>query len=358
MGGKMKFKYKNKRITGVLTVIPQNYKTFDEEMENYQADVKRTKRLKMVMGYDRHHLVEPGVCISDLAVFGFEYLFNKGDLDKDDIDALVLVTQSPDYFMPGTSHVIHGRLGLKSDVFCLDITQGCAGYIVGLMEAFSLLDQEDIQKVALVNADVLSQKVSKEDRNSYPLIGDAASITVIESSDCNATISGEIMTDGTRCEALMIPAGGFRLPSSTETAVMCGDEEGNRRSLDNLVMKGGEVFNFVQTEMPPFIDKMFARLGVSKNEIDWYLFHQPNKFMVEKLAEAMDVPYEKMPSNIVTHFGNASGVTVPTNICYNLGEKLLNNEYKVCLAGFGVGLTWGALVMKLGCLDFCEMTEF
>lgn len=354
----MKFNFKNKRITGVLTVIPKNYKTFDEEMKNYQADVKRTKRLKMVMGYERHHLVEPGVCISDLAVFGFEYLFNKGLLKKDDIDALIIVTQSPDYFMPGTSHVIHGRLGLKSDVFCVDITQGCAGYIIGLMEAFSLLNQEDVNKVVLVNADVLSQRVSKEDRNSYPLIGDAASITVIESSDCIDTIRGEIMTDGTRCEDLMIPAGGFRLPSSPETAVMHEAEDGNRRSLDNLVMKGGEVFNFVQTEMPPLLANMFARFGISKDEIEWYLFHQPNKFMVEKLAQAIDVPLDKMPSNIVTHFGNASGVTVPTNICYNLSEKLLSNEYKVCLAGFGVGLTWGAMVMNLGNLDFCEMVEF
>ena len=342
----------------MLTVIPKNNKTFDEEMENYQADIKRSKRLKMVMGYDRHHLVEPGVCTSDLAVFGVEYLLNKGLLHKDDIGAIVLVTQSPDYFMPGTSHVVHGRLGLNSDVFCVDINQGCAGYIVGLMEAFSLLDQADIQKVVLINADVLSQKVSKEDRNSYPLSGDAASITIVERTEVDMSIYGEILMDGSRCETLMIPAGGFRLPSSPETAVMHEAEEGNRRSLDNLVMKGGEVFNFVQTEMPPLIDELFQRLAISKDEIDWYLFHQPNKFMVDKLAEALGVPYEKMPSNIVTHFGNASGVTVPTNICYNLGDKLLTNEYKVCLAGFGVGLTWGAMVMKLGNLDFCEMTEF
>ncbi len=354
----MKFKYKNKRISGVLTVIPKNYKTFDEEMANYQADIKRTKRLKMVMGYDRHHLVEPNVCVSDLAVFGIEHLLDKGLLKKDEIDALVLVTQSPDYFMPSTSNIIQGRLGLKQDVFCVDINQGCAGYIVGLMEAFSLLAQDDVSKVVLVNSDVLSRKVSNEDRNSYPLIGDAASITIVERSVNENFIDGEILMDGTRYDTLIIPAGGFKLPSSPETAVMRESEEGNRRSLDNLVMKGGEVFNFVQTEMPPFIDNLFKQINVTKDEIDWYLFHQPNKFMVEKLAEAMDVPYEKMPSNIVTHFGNASGVTVPTNICYNLGDRLLDNEYKVCLAGFGVGLTWGAMVLTLGKLDFCEMTEF
>ena len=354
----MQLAYRNKRITGVLTVIPKNCKTFDEEMKNYQADKKRSRRLKLVMGYDRHHFVEPGVCASDLAVFGVETLLHEGKLHKEEIDAIVTVTQSPDYFMPTTGTVIHGRLGLDSHVYCADISQGCTGYLTGLMEAFSLLDQPQTRKVLLINVDVLSHKVSKEDRNSYPLIGDAASVTVVERTEEETRIDGEIRMDGSRHDALMIPAGGFRQPSTPETAVLHEDSEGNRRSLDNLVMKGADVFNFVQTEMPPLLASLFARLGVKKEEIDWFLFHQPNKFMVEKLAQAIDVPLEKMPSNIVTYFGNASGVTIPTNICYNVGEKLLGHTYKVCLAGFGVGLTWGAMVLELGQLDFCEMVEF
>lgn len=354
----MQLAYRNKRIIGVLTVIPKNCKTFDEEMKNYQADKKRSRRLKLVMGYDRHHFVEPGVCASDLAVFGVETLLHEGKLRKEEIDAIVTVTQSPDYFMPTTGAVIHGRLGLDSHVYCVDISQGCTGYLTGLMEAFSLLDQPQTRKVLLINVDVLSHKVSKEDRNSYPLIGDAASVTVVERTEEETRIDGEIRMDGSRHDALMIPAGGFRQPSTPETAVLHEDSEGNRRSLDNLVMKGADVFNFVQTEMPPLLASLFARLGVKKEEIDWFLFHQPNKFMVEKLAQAIDVPLEKMPSNIVTYFGNASGVTIPTNICYNVGEKLLGHTYKVCLAGFGVGLTWGAMVLELGQLDFCEMVEF
>lgn len=354
----MQLAYRNKRITGVLTVIPKNCKTFDEEMKNYQADKKRSRRLKLVMGYDRHHFVEPGVCASDLAVFGVEILLHEGKLRKEEIDAIVTVTQSPDYFMPTTGAVIHGRLGLDSHVYCVDISQGCTGYLTGLMEAFSLLDQPQTRKVLLINVDVLSHKVSKEDRNSYPLIGDAASVTVVERTEEETRIDGEIRMDGSRHDALMIPAGGFRQPSTPETAVLHEDSEGNRRSLDNLVMKGADVFNFVQTEMPPLLASLFARLGVKREEIDWFLFHQPNKFMVEKLAQAIDVPLEKMPSNIVTYFGNASGVTIPTNICYNVGEKLLGHTYKVCLAGFGVGLTWGAMVLELGQLDFCEMVEF
>lgn len=354
----MIFEYHNKKISGVLTIIPKNVRTFDEEMDNYKADKARTKRLKMVMGYEQHRMFADNVCVSDLAVFGMEQLFKKGLIKKDEIDALVLVTQSPDYFMPATSNVIHGRLGLSDNVFCMDINQGCSGFLVGLIQAYSLLDQPTVKKVVLINADVLSRKVSTEDRNSYPLIGDAASITIVESTTEAGLVQGEIHMDGSRSEMLIIPAGGFRTPSNSETAVMHEDEEGNRRSLDNLVMGGREVFYFVQTEIPPLIESLMNRINVKKEEIDWWLFHQPNKFMVDKLAEALDVPYEKMPSNIVTYFGNASGVTVPTNICYNIGDKLLSNEYKVCLAGFGVGLTWGAMVLSLGKLDFCDMIEF
>src|SRR5712672_3097361 len=115
-----------------------------------------------------------------MAVFGLQNLFDCGLLKPDDIDALLLITQSPDYFMPATSSIIQGRLGLKQDMLCLDINQACAGFIIGLIQAFALLEQESIRKVVLINADVLSRKASPKDRNIYPLIGDAASITIIE----------------------------------------------------------------------------------------------------------------------------------------------------------------------------------
>lgn len=353
----MKLEYDGGRITGMLTVIPSNMKTFDEEMENYKASTARTKRLKAVMGYDRHHFVTDGTCTSDLAVFAMERLFQTGKLEKNDIGALILVTQSPDYFLPATSNVIHGRLGLSSDVYCLDINQGCAGFIIGLQQAFSILPQLSGRKAVLINADVLSRKVSKQDRNSWPLSGDAASVTVVGQGG-NDRIRGIIKMDGSRYDALIIPAGGFRQPSTSETAIMHDDGEGNLRSADNLCMQGGAVFNFMQTEVPPLIEEILDFAGKRKDEIDWYMFHQPNTFMVDKLADALGVPHEKMPSNIVTYFGNASGITIPTNICYNLGNKLLNDEYTICLSGFGVGLTWGSMVLKMGKLDFCEMTEY
>jgi 3-oxoacyl-[acyl-carrier-protein] synthase-3 len=354
----MNLKFTNKHITGILTILPANEVKFEEEMEMYNFSAAKSLKLKMAMGYNAKRVVEEGVCASDLCIHGLSYLFEKGKLHRDEIDALILVTQSADYIMPPTSNLIQGHFGLKHDMICLDINQGCAGYIIGLIQAYMLLEQESIHKVVLLNADVLSPKVSKRDRNSNPLIGDAASITIIEKSKSNGEIFGNIKMNGAGALVLNIPAGGAKLPTSSETGIMEEDANGNFRSKDNLVMKGDEVFNFVQTEVPPLINTLLATANVHKDAVDYYMFHQPNKFMLQKLADKIGIPREKMPSNVVEHFGNSSGVTIPVAITYNLGEKLETNNFRICMAGFGVGLTWASLLMDVGNLDFCEMINF
>ena len=327
-------------------------------MGNYTASTARMKRMKEVMGYGEHRIVTPETCVSDMAVFGAEHLFARDLVKKDEIGALLLVTDSPDYFLPPTSNIIQGRLGLSEDVYSLDMTQGCSGYVIGLLQAFQLLEQLGDKKVLLVVGTALSRKVSPKDRKTYPLAGDAVSVSIVENCDEMTDIHAEMRMDGTRADALIIPAGGFRMPCTQETAVEHEDEDGNIRSLDNIVMKGGEVFNFMQVDVPPLIEDILRTAGKTKEEIDWFLFHQPNKFMVEKLADALEIPREKLPSNIVSHFGNSSGATIPTNICYNLADKIRESSFDVCLSGFGVGLAWGAIIMKLGPLRFCEFAEY
>lgn len=354
----MNLTFHNKAITGILTVLPAKEVKFEDEMENYNFSVAKSLKLKIAMGYNKHRIVEDGVTISDLCVFGLNHLFESELLKKEDIDALILVTQSPEYFMPPTCNVIQGKLGLKQDMICMDINQGCAGFEIGLFQAFMLLEQDEINKVILLNADILSPKVSKRDRNSNPLIGDGASVTIVEKSKKPNTIFANIKMDGTAYDALIIPAGGFKTPSTPKTAEMVEDSAGNFRSPDNLVMKGDAVFNFVQTAVPPMIDDLLEFSGCRKESIDFFMFHQPNKFMLQKLADKMGVPHHKMPNNIVSNFGNASGVTIPTNISFNIGSDLLTNNYKMCLAGFGVGLTWASLLIDIGQLKINKIIYY
>lgn len=353
----MDFLFKHKRISGILTILPRTAVKFEDEMANYNFSPVKSMKLKMAMGYDQHRIAAQGQTSYDFCCFGLQHLFEKGLLAPEEIDALLFVSQSPEYFMPPTSNLIHGHFGLKQDCLCMDINQGCAGFELGMIQACLLLDQPAVRKVLLLNADVLSSKVSPRDRNSKPLIGDAAAVTVIEKCEDENPIHANIKMDGTGAMAINIPAGGFRLPCSPETSVMEEDVSGNFRSKDNLVMQGDEVFNFVQREVPPMIEHLFEQSGVCRDEVDWYMFHQPNKFMLHKLADKLGVPHEKMPANIVEHFGNASGVTVPTCISFNLGEQLCKDEMQLCMAGFGVGLTWSSIMMKVGHLSFNEIIE-
>ena len=153
----------------MLGVLPARERSFVEEMKNFKFPEARWLKLMEVMGYKKRRIVEPGTCVSDMASFGLQHLFDQGLLDPEEIDALLLISQSPDHLIPPTTNIIQGRLGLKQNMLCLDISQGCAGFVIGLMQAFMLLEQENVRKVVLINGDVLSRKTSSQDRNIYPL---------------------------------------------------------------------------------------------------------------------------------------------------------------------------------------------
>ncbi len=354
----MNLKFKNKKITGILTVLGEDEIKFDDEMGNYGFTKSQSMKLKMVMGYNKRRIVKKGTTTSDLCVFGLNHLFDKKLLNKDDIDAMILISQSPDHLMPATSYIIHGRLGLKQDMVCIDINQGCGGYVTGLSQAFMLLEQEEINKVVVLNADILSAKVSKSDRSSGPLTGDGAGITIVENDPNGEIIHSSVKSDGAGSDALIIPAGGFKLPSSEETAKLVTDKSGNVKSLDHLDMKGDMIYNFVIREVPPMIDNLLDKANKSKDQIDYFMFHQPNKFMLKQLTKQLEVPEEKLPTNVVENFGNASSATIPTAITHNLGDKLKTNSYLICMAGFGIGLSWTSMLMTLGNLSFCEKINY
>lgn len=347
--------FKDKNITSMLGIIPETVGYFDDEVDNYSFPTKQTMRLKKVMGYNKHRLAKETSTVSDFAVCGLNYMLDNDWIKKDDIGAIVVATLCPDHFVPHISNIVQAKCGIGTDVICMDIAQGCCGFILGLMQSFMLLEHMD-KKVVLINGDVLSHKVSKKDRNDFPLIGDAATITVVENGG-NNSIYYEMHNDGSRGDALRIPAGGFRMPSSAGTAEMIDQGDGNYRSLDHMHMDGSGVFNFVQTEVPPMLEEAFFRTGCNADDFDWFLFHQPNKFMLQKLVEKADLPMDKVPMNLVENFGNPSGASIPLTAIYNCSKALLEKDNRCCLSAFGSGLSWGVLFMKIGKLDYCELIE-
>ena len=354
----MKFNFTNKKISGILTVIPKNELSFDDEVNNYPSTPKQMRNLKKVMGFDKRRITDKGVGVADLGTFGIEKILSAGYLQKDEIGALILVTQTPDYLMPPTTNIIQGRLNLSSDVYCLDMNNGCAGYVVGLIQAFQLLEHMQDKKVLFITAEIsaLRQNMYKgkpsTNRDSL-LWGDALSITVLENDFADsAQIVAEVVIDGKRWDTIVYPTKTFHELNHSEDAEIANAI----KSYSD--MNGGEVFKFTQVDVPPIIKRVLADSGKTKDDIDWFLLHQPNKLMVEKVAEELELDFNKTFMNTFSKFGNSSCATIPTSICYNLPPDILKKTFSVCISGFGTGLTCSVMTMKLGPLKFCEIAEY
>lgn len=352
----MMLTFKDKKITGILSILPANEVAFEDEMHNYDFSPKQSLRLKSVLGFGKHRIVKGPACVSDLAVEGFNYLFDNNLIEKESIDAVILLTNTPDFIFPPTSNIIQSKLGLNKDTICLDINQGCAGFMVGLMQAFMMLEQPSVKRVAVVTADVISRKSSTKDRNFYPLLGDSAAITIVENGPSD-DIHLFMKMDGDGANAIIIPAGGMRIPYSAETELMVKDEAGNTRNQNHIFMDGTEVYNFVMHEVPPMFTELFDKYGMKFSDVDYFMCHQPNRFMLERLADKLQLEYAKMPNNLVENYGNSASSTIPNVITLNLGESLETESTKLCMAGFGVGLVWSSTIMELSNLKFCRKID-
>lgn len=354
----MKHIFKNRKISQIISVVPKEEYRFDDEYPIYKLSEEKAKRFKKMMSLDRHRIAPPGVCSSDLCQYGLQRLLDDGTLKKEEIGALLFVSQTPDYIMPPTSNVLQGKLGLGNDVICLDINQGCAGFLVGLMQAFVLLEITAIPKVVLLNGEIGSRLIDRCNRVTYPLNGDAGSVTVIERCATENLIYMDAKNDGSRHKAIMIPAGAFRVPSTPETLKLREVDEGMLQSQEHIHMDGAAIFNFTMEDVPPQIEDVLSFSGNTRDSIQYFLFHQPNPFILKQMADKMKIPQFKLPNNIVSLYGNCSSVTIPMNITHNCGERLRQETLRVCFSGFGVGLTWISMVMDLGPLDVCKIVDY
>ena len=354
----MKATLRGVKIRGICATVPQQVYRFEDELKSFPFPEKSSRRLGRVMGFNEHRITDPQTTPCDLASYTMNHLFRQGLLRKERVRGLVVVAQMQDHPIPGNSKVIHGQLGLSEDVFCTDIYENCIGFISGLYTACCHVAAGAVDEVALITTDAWACHANKLDRNTYPLCGDAAAVTLVSRSDDPAdAIHFMFRTDGSRREALLVPAGGRRMPATEETAKMTRDEMGNYRSLNSMHMDGTAVFQFVMESVPPLVDEACEYAGVNKGDIQYHLTHQPNRFMLEKLADLMEVPRSILFNNIVEKFGNSSCATIPLNIAYNLGEKMRGEKMRVCLSAFGAGLSLAAAVCRLGGMDFCELIE-
>lgn len=351
--------FNDKRISSIYSVIPKNEADFMNEASNYSFSESQMKKLKKVMGFDKRRVALEGETVSDYAIYGIQQMLNVGVIKEEEIGAIIVTTTSPDYFIPPISNIIQGQFNFDLDTVCIDISQGCCGYIVGLNYAFMTLEHMQNKKVLLVSGDLLSFKVSKRDRASRPITGDAVTISVIENFKSVGPIYSALKNNGKAAFSVYIPAGGTKIPITPETMIEKEDEFGNWRGLQHLCMQGDLVFNFIINDTPILMEEVLKVANEDINNIDYFICHQSSCFTLKKLRERLNVPKEKLPLDIVPIYGNSSSATIPVTLTHHYKDMYGEKEsQKIMFAAFGTGLSLGCVLMDVPKFDHCKFVEY
>jgi 3-oxoacyl-[acyl-carrier-protein] synthase-3 len=287
-------------------------------------------------------------CASDLGVAAAKRLFDEGVCARDEIDFLIFCTQSPDYFTPTTACLMQDRLGLKTSCGAVDINQGCSGYIYGLALAKSLVEAGTARTVLLVTADTYTKFINRRDRSLLTLFGDGAAATLVRSVEAEKELIGPFVlgTDGRGANQIIVKAGGLRCRSTPDTAVEKQDSSGNWRSDQNLFMDGADVFSFALRTVPPTLQELLEKSGLTIDQIDFMIPHQANKFVLERLRAKLKFPADKFWIDM-EKCGNTVSSTIPIALESALQQGRVKRGDRVALVGFGVGYSWGATMVEV-----------
>jgi 3-oxoacyl-[acyl-carrier-protein] synthase-3 len=300
------------------------------------------------LGIENRPIAAEGETATDMAVIAAEKLLENGSCEHEEIDFVLLCTQSPDYFLPTSACLIHERLGLPKACGALDFNLGCSGYVYGLSLVKGLVETGAAKKVLFLTSETYSKYINVDDRASRPLFGDGATATLIAAKTKKEEPIGPFVfgTDGGGADLLIVPAGGHRLPSSEETAVCQPDGKGSIRSLNQLKMHGPGIFSFAVDRVPPMVEELLQKSGKSREEIGSYIFHQANKYMLDRLQELCHLKGTNFFNNVM-HRGNTVSSSIPIAIVDAWHSGMLKPNEWVMLVGFGVGLSWGATLVKV-----------
>ena len=350
--------FKNKKISAIYSVLPSKIVDFMDEAGNYSFSEAQMRKLKKVMGFGTRRVAHEGETVSDYAVFGIQQMLRDGVIKEDEIGGIIVTTTSPDHFIPPISNIVQGKFDFDEDVVCIDISQGCCGYTVGLTYAFMTLNSLGEKKVLLIAGDMLTSRVSTRDRASRPIVGDGVTISVVENTNEGNAIWCSLKNDGKDAFAVYIPAGGNRMPITPETTKEEEDEFGNWRGKQHLVMQGDLVFNIIINMTPIMMEELLAKSGDKMDDIDYFVCHQSSSFTLKKLAQRLEVTEERMPRDIVPKYGNSSSATIPVTMCEHCDVFFADGKKKkIMFAAFGTGMSLGAVLMDLE-KPVCKLIDY
>ena len=343
--------FNNVGINGVSACVPKNIRK-NKDLEDLLGKDELNKVIKSIGIQEMRH-VDEGVTPSDLCYEAALTLIEDLQIDKSDIDLVLFLSQNGDFKIPATSPSLQHRLGLPKTTACIDLTLACSGYVYALSTAYAYASQPTINKVLLLVGEAFSQIVSDKDKVNAPLYGDAGTATIISKGDFGES-QFNLYSDGSGFEAVQIPAGGARCPATSETVKSRDMEKGNSRTLHQLYMDGLDVFNFTLKVVPSSIKAALSKSNNNNETIDYFLFHQANKFMIDFFRKKLKIAENKVPISL-DKFGNVSSATIPLTIVTRLKDKIENK--KLLLSGFGAGLSWATAILDTSLCKVSKLKE-
>jgi 3-oxoacyl-[acyl-carrier-protein] synthase-3 len=324
----------------------------------YLIPPKDIDKIVNAIGIYEKRYADNDVCASDLCYKAAEKLLMDNNIDKNEIDALIFVSQTPDYRQPATAMSLQNRLGLSKKTLCFDVNLACSGYVYGLSIAFAYASCEGINKMLLLVGETMSKTISMRDKVTAPLFGDAGTATLISKKAGTGESLFSLNSDGSGSDILRIPYGGYRNPSSIEGLQEYTDEDGNTRTGEQLTMQGMEVFNFGLREVPTDIRAVLREANKTMGDIDALVFHQANKFMTDFFAKNLKIGLDKIPYSL-SRFGNTSSASIPLTIVSEMYDKnTFSARRHVIISGFGAGLSWGTALLNLDTTAISELIEY
>jgi 3-oxoacyl-[acyl-carrier-protein] synthase-3 len=295
------------------------------------------------IGINKRHIAAGDETATDMAISVSEKLFREYHIEKTCIDFVLFCTQSPDYFLPASSCIIQNKLGLRTDTGALDFNQGCSGFIYGLSLAKGLIASGISKNVLLITSETYSKHIHKSDKGNRTIFGDAAAATLISTDGFAKILNFGLGTDGSGAKNLIVETGGMRSKHSSDKILF--DENGNPSSPDYLFMNGTEIFNFTLGTVPLLIQETLKKNNFNQDDIELFVFHQANKYMLEFLRKKIKIDPEKF-YYYLENVGNTVSSTIPIALKEAMIEGKASAGNRVLIAGFGVGYSWGGTILQ------------
>ncbi|WP_295537489.1 ketoacyl-ACP synthase III [uncultured Pseudacidovorax sp.] len=335
------------RLAGVASCVPRRVLS---NLEDCPPSMRSEReRLVRNIGIQTRRICPDWQCFSDLAFEATQKLLDALDWKREEVDALIVVTQSPDYLIPATAIILQDRLGLSHATIAYDVNLGCSGYPFGLHMLGSMIAAGAVRKGLVLVGDKSAKVVD-------PLFSDAGTATALEFSADAPPMHFDLNSDGSGYRAIMLPAGGHREPYGVEHLIPTRDEHGVLRTPADLILDGPAVLSFSTQRVPPAVERLLDYAQADKAGVDHFVFHQANRMINETIRKKLGLPAEKVPSTL-HDLGNTSGASLPVTMTARLHDQLDGGRARMLLSGFGIGLSWGSVLLEVDGARFIPMIE-